>query len=132
MNYSLLSILFFYRYGINFTIGLAYNRRWRYIFPCVLCQVISQIFGVPVYAITSNAGEIALLIGITFILFLIQKDLALAGSFADFLHRSNVAFQPRMPRLSIRRESSYVVNTEQKVDDKYMKAKANEIELTEL
>ena len=30
--------------------------------------------------------------GLSFILYLIQKDLALAGSFADFLHRSNLAF----------------------------------------
>ena len=33
-----------------------------------------------------------MLMGLSFILYLIQKDLALAGSFADFLHRSNVAF----------------------------------------
>lgn len=44
------------------------------------------------YSVTSNAGELALLIGISGIVFLIQKDLALAGSFADFLHRSNKAF----------------------------------------
>lgn len=31
--------------------------------------------------------------GLSFTLYLIQKDLALAGSFADFLHRSNVAFE---------------------------------------
>ena len=42
---------------------------------------------------TSNAGSIFLLMGLSFTLYLIQKDLALAGSFADFLHRSNVAFE---------------------------------------
>jgi hypothetical protein len=71
---------------------MTYNRRWRYIIPCVLGQTIGQIWGPSVYPTTSNAGELALLIGITFNLFLVQKDLALAGSFADFLHRSNVAF----------------------------------------
>ena len=28
--------LVLYRYGVNFTISLTYNRRWRYLFPCVV------------------------------------------------------------------------------------------------
>lgn len=51
---------------------------------------------------TSNAGEIALLIGVTVLVFLVQEDFSLAGSYADFLRSSNVAFhtsglQPVIP-----------------------------------
>lgn len=84
--------LVLYKYGVNFTISLAYNRRWRIIIPCIIAYTIAHIFGTKCYTTTSNAGSICLLIGLSFILFLIQKDLALAGSFADFLHRSNLAF----------------------------------------
>lgn len=45
-----------------------------------------------VYAVTSNAGELALLFGVTVLVFLVQEDFSLAGSFADFLRSSNVAF----------------------------------------
>jgi len=37
-------------------------------------------------------GELALLVGVTTTLFLMQQDLVLAGSFASYLHRSNIAF----------------------------------------
>ena len=47
---------------------------------------------VTVYAVTSNAGEIALLFGVTVLVFLVQEDFSLAGSYADFLRSSNVAF----------------------------------------
>jgi hypothetical protein len=47
---------------------------------------------VKVYAVTSNAGELALLFGVTLLVFLVQEDFSLAGSFADFLRSSNVAF----------------------------------------
>lgn len=41
---------------------------------------------------TSNAGTIALLFGVTVLVFLVQEDFCLAGSYADFLRSSNVAF----------------------------------------
>lgn len=44
------------------------------------------------YQVTSNAGELALLIGVTFIVGLVQRDLVIAGSFANFLNKSNKAF----------------------------------------
>ena len=44
------------------------------------------------YLVTSNAGEIALLFGVTVLVFLVQEDFSLAGSYADFLRSSNVAF----------------------------------------
>lgn len=47
---------------------------------------------VTVYEVTSNAGEIVLLFGVTVLVFLVQEDFSLAGSYADFLRSSNVAF----------------------------------------
>ena len=55
-------------------------------------STILFIFSIKVYAVTSNAGEIALLFGVTVLVFLVQEDFSLAGSFADFLRSSNVAF----------------------------------------
>lgn len=55
-------------------------------------QGVGQCFDGSIYAITSNAGNIALLFGVSWMVKLVQDDLALAGSFADFLHSSNVAF----------------------------------------
>ena len=81
-----------YRYGNNLTIGLLHNRRWRLVIVSVLGQAVGQCFGGNVYPVTSNAGELTLLIGITWLVRLVQDDLALAGSFADFLHQSNLAF----------------------------------------
>lgn len=91
-SFGLYIALVLYKYGVNFTISLAYNRRWRIIIPCIVGYTISHTFGTTCYITTSNAGSIFLLMGLSFILYLIQKDLALAGSFADFLHRSNLAF----------------------------------------
>jgi len=100
----------------------------------VLCQVVSQIFGTRVYAITSNAGEIALLLGTSFTLLLVQKDLALAGSFADFLHRSNIAF--RAPVSGPGRRASVAglgPQAETKTNDAYKKVPSGgQIELTNL
>lgn len=82
-----------YSYGNNLSIGLLHTRRWRLILPCVICQAVGQVFySSKIYPISSNAGEIILLLGTTLLLHLVQKDLARAGSFADFLRRSNIAF----------------------------------------
>lgn len=48
------------------------------------------------YPLTSNCGELILLIGITYTTFLIEEDLALTGTFADYLHRSNIAFDNKL------------------------------------
>jgi hypothetical protein len=53
---------------------------------------VGQIFGTHVYPVTSNAGELALLIGAAYFLYLAQDDLLLTAHFADFLHQSNAAF----------------------------------------
>jgi len=37
-------------------------------------------------------GQLLLLAGVTYLLYLVEEDLRLAGSFADYLHKSNVAF----------------------------------------
>ena len=58
-----------------------------------MLQGIGQCFGSSVYHVTSNAGEVALLIGVTFIVGLVQRDLVIAGSFANFLSKSNKAFE---------------------------------------
>lgn len=55
-------------------------------------QVAGECFGTNVYQVTSNAGDISLLIGVTFIVGLVQRDLVIAGSFANFLSKSNRAF----------------------------------------
>jgi hypothetical protein len=55
-------------------------------------QGIGNCFGTSVYQVSSNAGEVALLIGVTFIVGLVQRDLVIAGSFANFLSKSNKAF----------------------------------------
>lgn len=60
---------------------------------CAVAQGVGQVFTVADYSATSNAGEIALLIGATVLVYLVQEDLALAGSFADYLRTSNIAFK---------------------------------------
>ena len=50
-----------------------------------------------VYSIVSNAGEIALLVGVTVLVFLVQEDFRIAGFYADFLRSSNVAFLSSVP-----------------------------------
>ena len=81
-----------YRYGIHMTWEQKKNERWKLIIPGVFGQIIGQIFGTTVYPVTSNAGELSLLISASILLLLIQRELALAASFADYLRRSNVAF----------------------------------------
>jgi hypothetical protein len=77
------------------TLALAYTRRWRLIMIGALAQTAGQCFGGDVYPVTSNAGELTLLISCTILVKLIQEDLGLAASFADFLHHSNLAFEQR-------------------------------------
>ncbi len=80
------------RYGNHLTIGLTARIRWKALFVCALVQVVGHIFDTDVYVITSRASELLLLIGITYSVHLVEEDLLLAGAFADYLHRSNMAF----------------------------------------
>lgn len=93
LHENLSPILLFIRYAKHCTLGISNNRYWRAIIPCTLLQAVGQCFGVRVYQVTSNAGEIALLIGVTFIVGLVQRDLLIAGNFANFLKKSNDAFR---------------------------------------
>ena len=45
-----------------------------------------------IFSYTSKVGEVVLLVAVTFLVYLVQEDLLLAGSFADYLHKSNIAF----------------------------------------
>ena len=49
---------------------------------CVCNQGVSQIFTGYYYPMTSNAGELLLLLGVTLLVFLVERDFVLAGSFA--------------------------------------------------
>eukprot|EP01041_Mallomonas_annulata_P008688 gene8688-17947_t len=89
---SFLTAFTMYRYGNNLSLTFGYNRRWRLLIPCAVAQAVGQIFATSVYPVTSNGGEIVLLIGLTNSVFLIQHELILAGTFATFLHKSNIAF----------------------------------------
>jgi hypothetical protein len=68
------------RYGHNLTIGIHYTRRWRIILITAICQAVGQCFWAKVYPITSNAGEIVLLVGCSAMVWTVQEDLALAGN----------------------------------------------------
>lgn len=63
---------------------------------CTLFQIAGEVFPRDQYPLTSNTGELILLIGITYTTFLIEEDLALTGTFADYLHRSNIAFDNKL------------------------------------
>lgn len=84
------------RYGNNVTISLSSRYRWRCLFVCTLFQIAGEVFPLNVYPLTSNTGELILLMGITYTTFLIEEDLALTGTFADYLHRSNIAFDNKL------------------------------------
>jgi len=82
------------RYARNFTLGIRNsNHLWRSLLPFSILYLLGQCFKRPVYRVTSNAGDVFLLIGITIMVHRVQSDLAVAGSFADFLHRSNAVFR---------------------------------------
>jgi len=89
---SLVASLAVYRYGINVSLGLLKTSYWKLPLITVLAYIVGKIFDTNVYMITSNSGELCLLIGLTLLIKLVQQDLAFAGNFADFLHRSNHAF----------------------------------------
>lgn len=82
------------RYARNFTLGIRNsNHYWRYMLPCSILYTIGQSFGAHIYRWTSLTGDVFLVIGISIMVHRVQSDLAVAGSFADFLHRSNTVFR---------------------------------------
>mmetsp|Transcript_571 Transcript_571/g.998 ORF Transcript_571/g.998 Transcript_571/m.998 type:complete len:402 (-) Transcript_571:330-1535(-) len=82
------------RYARNFTLGIRNsNHYWRYMLPCSILYTVGQSFGAHIYRWTSLTGDVFLVIGISIMVHRVQSDLAVAGSFADFLHRSNAVFR---------------------------------------
>lgn len=80
------------RYGSKMTLALEGNAYWKLPLPCAVLYCVSIIFADTIYPIFSNAGELVLLLGLSFAVYLDQNDLKTVSSFADFLHRSNAAF----------------------------------------
>jgi hypothetical protein len=87
------------RYGKHYTLSLRSDiMSWSVLLFTVVLQMIGQCFNSSVYPVTSNAGNICLLIGVTWMVHKVQKDLILAGAFADFLHTSNMVYKMTMDR----------------------------------
>lgn len=87
-------VVFLCRYARNFTLGIRNsNHYWRYMLPCSILFTVGQCFGAHIYRWTSAAGDVFMAIGISIMVHRVQSDLAVAGSFADFLHRSNAVFR---------------------------------------
>jgi hypothetical protein len=63
------------------------------LLPLSLGYAVSRCFNTYYFAVISNAGDLCMLIALTVLTYRLQLDLAVAGSFADFLHRSNVVFR---------------------------------------
>lgn len=81
------------RYAKDFSLGVRnQNYYWRYLLPISLIYAATHAFGRRLYPVLSNGGDLCLLIGESIMTYRVQLDLAVAGSFADFLHRSNIVF----------------------------------------
>jgi hypothetical protein len=79
-----------HRYGKYNALGLV--NRWKIFWLAVFGLVAGYCFDANVFPVTSNAGELAMLLGLTGLLWLVQEDLDLAAGFADFLRTSNLCF----------------------------------------
>ena len=93
-------------YGKNATLSLTGSSPWTVLGWASCGQIIGQIFGIHAYPSTSNAGELALLLGVSFIVLLVQRDLSITRHFAEFLRRSNNAFQDPIRPISLPNYSS--------------------------
>ena len=89
---ALITSIAIHRYGKYHSLGLV--NRWRYFSFFGLAVIVGYCFSYNVYPVTSNAGELTLLLGLTGLVWFVQAELFMAGTFADFLHRSNLAFTP--------------------------------------
>ena len=89
---------FLYKYGVY--VALHHNVQWKLIYFCVAIVVVTYSFSYNAYPVTSNAGELVFLIP-HFVGLLVQEELSTAASFADFLRRSNKAFEQLGEELTI-------------------------------
>ena len=87
---SLIVGSFLYKYGVY--VALGNNMQWRAMFFMSVVLFVTQSFSYSAFPITSVFGEVAMLLSLIWAVYLAQEDLAIAASFADFLHRSNDAF----------------------------------------
>lgn len=100
------------RYARNFTLGIRNsNHYWRYMLPCSVMFAAGQSFGSHIYRWTSLMGDVFLVIGISIMVHRVQSDLAVAGSFADFLHRSNTVFRSSQSREDLSAYKGHAVGT---------------------
>lgn len=65
---------------------------WRLFTAGALCQACSHIFYPKFYPVVVNAGETALLLSTSFLMYLSQEELTDTVVFADYLRQSNLAF----------------------------------------
>jgi hypothetical protein len=97
------------------TIGLTTRKRWRMVFLASLCLIGGYIPGGLWFPATSNLGEAVFVAGATFMAYLVQEDLFLAGSFADYLHKSNLAF--RQARVAAQRKKQQLEQEQQELEN---------------
>jgi len=88
--FGVLVATYIFKYGT--CVALENNSWWKVSSFAIIFQVVGQFFNHDLYTVTSNAGELVLLMGLTWCVWLAQYELSLAASYADFLHRSNSAF----------------------------------------
>jgi hypothetical protein len=88
---GLLVATYIFKYGTY--VALDNNTWWKAASFFIVFQIAGECFSYDVYPVTSNAGQLLLLVGITWCVWLAQYELSMAASYADFLHRSNSAFK---------------------------------------
>lgn len=111
-----------HRYGKYYAMGLV--NRWKYFWFAVLPLVAGYCFSYTVYPVTSNAGELVLLMGMTLLVWFTHEDIYMTGAFADFLHRSNALFM--LPSIAVTEELS------QRVEDEIFRREDGEVDSLEL
>lgn len=80
------------RYGTTATISTDCVSKWKVLLFCALLHAVGHIFDLSDYPVTSNAGELVLLIGTCYYLYSVTRDLELTVSFANYVNKSNAAF----------------------------------------
>lgn len=88
--FGALVAIYIFKYGTY--VALDNNSKWKFASFSILGQIVGQLFDYEYYSVSSNAGEMLLLVGLTYLVYLAQYELSQAASYADFLHRSNGAF----------------------------------------
>ncbi len=80
---------------------------WQLPLICVVGQAVGQCFYHSVHAVTSNAGNLVLLFGASWMLYIVQDELIRAGAYADFLYSSNQKYKDEMAASERMLESHY-------------------------